>query len=345
MDTKKTQKQFLSFILIAILLITFFIFKPFLSTLILAGVCGIVLYPLYAYILQKTKQNEVLSSLITIILAIVCIFVPLSFIGAKLFNQALTLYTSLTEENTRHTLIFSLTENLSTFSNSLVPGSGDFFTNISTNIDMYIKQILSWIIDHVGIALSGISKVALSFFIFLISLYYFLKDGKKLLREVISFSPLNKEDDEMILLNCNEAINSIVKGNLLIAFIQGVLTTIGFALFGVPNSILWGTITIVASLIPRIGTSIIILPGVAYLFITNHTPQSLLLFLWGIAVVGVVDNILGPKLIGNKLKLHPLFILLSVLGGMLFFGPIGIFIGPLIISILFAFLSVYKKIV
>ena len=343
METNKTQKQFLAFTLLGILILTFFIFKPFLSTLILAGVCAIVLYPLYAYILTKTKNRDTLSAWITIIFTILCIVVPLSFIGKTLFQQALTLYSSLTEENTRHSIIYSLTDTLSVFSNGIIPGSGDFFTNLSTNIDAYIKQILSWIIDHLGTALSGISKVALSFFIFLISLYYFLKDGKKLIKEIESLSPLNKEDDDTLISSFHAAVNSIVKGNLLIAFIQGVLTTIGFALFGVPNSILWGTITIVASLIPRIGTSIIILPAVAYLFITNNITESLLLFLWGIGVVGVVDNILGPKLIGNKLKLHPLFILLSVLGGMLLFGPIGIFIGPLIISILFAVLSVYKK--
>jgi predicted PurR-regulated permease PerM len=343
MSNNKKQTQFLLVFLLSVIVLSFLILKPFLPILLLAVLFAVVLSPLYKKIVIKSNNNETLAAWITLTLSTICIVIPLIFLGVKLFNQALQLYTSLSEEDTRNNIILVATQNLGHVSERFLPGVGTFFLNLSDNLDAYTKLGLTWIINHLGVALSGVSKLILDFFIFIFALYYLLKDGGKLKQAVINLSPLDSADDEIIIKRLTSAISSIVTGNLLIAFIQGILVAVGFTIFGIPNSILWGTLTILASLIPRVGTAIITIPGVAYLIIINNTTQALGLFLWGILIVGVVDNILGPKLIGQRLQLHPLFILLSVLGGLVFFGPIGIFLGPLTISLLFAILSIYSK--
>ena len=179
---------------------------------------------------------------------------------------------------------------------------------------------------YAGQIFSSISSLLLSLFIFFIALYYLLRDGKRVRQMLIELSPLNDREDEGVFDRLELAVNSVIKGNLVIALVQGVLTTIGFMLFGVPNAILWGTVAAVAALIPGIGTGLVFIPAVAFLFFTGANVPAFGLFIWGALGVGLIDNFLGPKLVGSGMKLHPLLVLLSVLGGLMYFGPAGIFL-------------------
>ena len=181
----------------------------------------------------------------------------------------------------------------------------------------------------------------MSSFLFFIALYYLLKDGHKLKAAIVALSPLADADDETIFQKLERAINSVMKGNLLIALVKGALTLAGFAIFGVPAAILWGSVGVIAALIPGIGTAILFAPAILFLFLSGKVFFGVGLIAWGVLVVGLVDNILGPKLLGRGMQLHPLIILLSVLGGIGFFGPIGFLLGPLTMSLLFALLDIY----
>jgi predicted PurR-regulated permease PerM len=228
--------------------------------------------------------------------------------------------------------------------NTYLPGSGNFFTTISNNITLYIKVGLTWVINHLGSVLSGASIFLLHAFIFIITLYYVLIDGQNLKKRIIRLSPLDDKEDESVFARLELAVNSVIKGNVVIASIQGTLTALGFVLFGIPNSILWGLTAVISSLIPSIGTALVLVPGVLYLFVTGSTLNAVGLLLWGTIIVGAVDNVLKPKLIGTQLQVHPLFVLLSILGGISLLGPIGILLGPLVFSLLFALIDVYSHI-
>ena len=178
-------------------------------------------------------------------------------------------------------------------------------------------------------------------FIFLIAIYYLFKDGHKLKTAIIILSPLQDIHDETIFDKLALAINSVIRGNLAVALVQGVLTAIGFALFGVPNATLWGSIAAIAALIPGIGTALVLLPAILYLYLSGETLSAVGLLFWGMTAVGLVDNFLGPKLASRGMRLHQFLILLSILGGISFFGPLGFLLGPLILSLLFALLEIY----
>ena len=183
-----------------------------------------------------------------------------------------------------------------------------------------------------------------SVFVFLIALYCLFKDGDKLKENIISLSPLRDSHDETIFNKIIIAINSVIKGSLSVAIIQGILTSIGFAIFGVPNFILWGSIAAISALIPGIGTAMVILPAIFYLYFIGETFFAIGLLVWGIIAVGLVDNLLGPKLVGKGVKLHSFIILLSILGGIIFFGPLGFLLGPLVVTVLFVLSEVYFSI-
>ena len=342
MASHKLQMQFLLILLAGALLLTFFVLQPFLTPLALAAICAVVLYPLYGKILLLVGNRESAAALATVLLSVVCILIPLAFLGTQIFQESAQLYSSLTEGDSRQNLVATAMQSAGRASESIFPGTGDFFTNLSNNLDAYVKQGLAWLIQNLGSAISGISVLLLNLFIFFISFYYLLRDGPKLKQALIELSPLNDRDDRIVFGRLRLAVNSVIKGSLMIALIQGVLTAIGFSIFGIPHGILWGTVTVVAALIPGIGTSLVLLPGIIYLFAIGDTGSGIGLLVWGVLAVGLIDNLLGPKLVGRNMQLHPLLVLLSVLGGIAFFGPIGIFLGPICASLLFALISIYS---
>ena len=177
----------------------------------------------------------------------------------------------------------------------------------------------------------------------LFALFYLLRDGRKLKNDIVMLSPLADNYDEKIFLKLRQAIRSIVLGSLVVGLVQGILTGIGFYLFGVPNPALWGSFAVIAALIPGIGTSLVIVPGIIYLFFVTSHLQALGMFIWGLVAVGLVDNFLGPMLVNRGVRVHPFLILLSVIGGLAYFGPIGFIAGPLVVALLVALLEIYKS--
>lgn len=208
---------------------------------------------------------------------------------------------------------------------------------------MYVTGALEWLVSHVGTAFASVLGIFLRVLIFMMALYYFLKEGMKLEKVLIKKSPLHDDDAATILNQLKRTISSVVKGSLAIACIQGALAGVGFLIFGVPNAALWGVSTAVAALIPGVGTSLVLGPAIIYLFITGSLWQAVGMLLWSVFLVGLIDNFLAPRLMGKGAMLHPLVILLSVLGGIALYGPVGIFLGPLTISFLFAVFTVYSN--
>lgn len=342
MVNRKSQLRFLLILLSGALLLAVLIFSPFLAPLALAAVFAVVLQPLHNWMMRKLGGRKGLAALATVLVTVVCILLPLVFIGAQIFGEAGQLYGSLVEAGSQGNVVATAIHDFGQRFAGNYPGSETFFDNLSADLDVYAKRGLEWLLAHLGAALSSISAMILDLFIFFVALYYLLRDGARLKKELVSLSPLEDADDEMVFGRLEAAVNSVVKGNLTIALIQGVLTSIGFGIFGVPSPVLWGTVAAIAALIPAVGTSLVILPAIGYLFLSGHTLPAVGLLVWGSLAVGLIDNLLGPKLVGKSIRLHPLLVLLSVLGGIALFGPIGIFLGPLTLSLLFAFITIYS---
>ena len=122
-----------------------------------------------------------------------------------------------------------------------------------------------------------------------------------------------------------------------------MIATIGFYIFGVPEPLLWGAFTVVAALVPTVGTSISLIPAVVYLAVTGNSGAAIGLTIWGVVAVGLIDNFLGPKLIGGSTKLHPVLVLIAIIGGIQLFGILGFLIGPIIMAIFIAMLEMFRS--
>ncbi len=325
-------------------ILTIIIFIPFLTPLVLAVSLAVIFGPVYRLILRtffKSKEKSTMAALATLLLVVILVLIPGFFVVTKMYAEIQDMYYFLTEEGSRSsviTLLNSLSDTLSRMFFNIYPSvSFDSFS-----VTDYLQQGLEWAFGHVDTLFTGLGKVLLGIFVTFFALFYFLRDGKEFKKQIIAVSPLLDRDDEHIFQKLERAVYSIVGGSLIVSVIQGVLTGIGFALFHVPDYTVWGSVAAVAALIPGVGTSLVIVPGILYLFFTGSTGYALGLLIWGLLAVGLIDNLLGPVLVNKGIKIHPFMILLSVLGGLTFFGLIGFILGPLVLAFLFALLEIYK---
>jgi predicted PurR-regulated permease PerM len=340
----KTQHYFFFGLMIAALVLTFLIFLPYLTALILALVFSVLFRPLHRFvarIVSKGRESSSLASIVTLIIIALLIITPLLFVAGKIYVEIQDVYVYLTNEAERSRIIVALDSISDKFSSSLF-GVSPAYSFESFNVTEYLQQGLEWAFSNLDTLFSGFAKVAVNVFILLFALYYMLRDGRAFKRNLIMFSPLVDSYDERIFDKLENAIHSVIKGSLVVGLIQGILTGIGFYIFGVPNPALWGSVAAVAALIPGVGTSLVVVPGILFLFFSGTTGMAIGLTIWGLIAVGLIDNFLGPRLIEKGVRIHQFLILLSVLGGLTFFGPIGFILGPLILALLFALLEIYK---
>jgi predicted PurR-regulated permease PerM len=317
---------------------------PFLTPLIVAAAVAVILYPLYRRIslmlgIKNPRSN--IASFITVILFLVVVIVPVFFISARIYTEIQVLYGLLTDEGGRSQFIDSL-NNTSAYISHAMFDLFPAYSFDSFNITQYLRGALEWIFANLDRVFGGLAKVIGYAFVFLLALFYFLRDGRVIVKNFISWSPLLDAYDEHITTTMKRAIQSVFAGTVVVSLIQGILTGIGFALFGIASPALWGSVAAVAAFIPGIGTSLVLIPGVIYLFVTHGVAPAIGLAIWGAVAVGLIDNLLGPYLINRGINVHPFLILISVLGGLVVFGVVGFLLGPLILAFLFALLEIYK---
>ncbi len=338
---KGTQAQyyFLLALLTGAVWVAFLVVKPFFSALALGAVFAVVLQPVYRRILRSVGGKPSLAALSTVAVSVVIVLIPVIFVSLQLLKEAQTLYTSLNDTDTQRVFSQWVAVN-GPKADHYIPNASQSLRELSASFDDYARTAASWIVLNIGAAFSSIASLFLDLFIFFVTLYYLLRDGGRLKQYLIELSPLNDSDDEHIVNKLEVAVNSVVKGKLAIAVIQGVLAGIGLAIFGVPNPVVWGLVAVVVSLIPPVGTALVLVPSIAYLMIAGALPSAIGLTVWAVGV-SVIDNVIGPRLIGGGMQIHPLLVLLSVLGGLALFGPVGLFLGPLSIALLLALLSLH----
>ena len=141
-----------------------------------------------------------------------------------------------------------------------------------------------------------------------------------------------------------DVISASVNGVLVIPAIQGALGALAFFALGVPSALVWGVVMTFLSLIPMAGAFIVWVPAALFLVATGHLTKAIILAAWGALVIGTVDNFLRPKLVGEKTKLHELFIFFSVIGGLKVFGVLGIVLGPVVLAVTLALLDVFRQV-
>jgi predicted PurR-regulated permease PerM len=178
-------------------------------------------------------------------------------------------------------------------------------------------------------------------FILLYSMFFFLKDGRKLLDKIVYYMPLEAEDEMRMVNKFMSVSRATIKGTLVIGVVQGGLAGLAFAVVGIPGAAFWGTVMAVLSIIPALGTGLVWIPAAIWLAATGHVGPAVGLTVWCAAVVGTADNFLRPWLVGRDTEMPDLLILLSTLGGLTMFGAFGLVVGPIVAALFVAVWEIY----
>ncbi len=334
MSSHPQGKYFFYVLFIAVAIMCAFIFRPFFIVVVMGISLSVVFHPIYEWLKVRVTRNiSWLAALLTTFLFIIIIGVPLFFIGSKVLEEGQMFYQSISEDGGAGRYLDSVTSGLS----YIVPDIGSF------DLKSAIGDVVSSFTGSIAGIFTATLHTLFTFMLIVLSFFYFLKDGEKWKRYIVKLSPLADTHDNRILMMLEHAVSGIMKGYLLVALIQGTMLGIGLWIFGVPNPVLWGVLAGIASVIPSIGTAIVAVPAILFLLATSGTGPAIGLAIWSLTLVGTIDNLLNPIVLGKRVSLPPLVILLSVLGGIALFGPAGIIIGPLSVSLLYTLLIIYRE--
>jgi predicted PurR-regulated permease PerM len=224
-----------------------------------------------------------------------------------------------------------------------IPAVRGYEFNMGDITGKVLGKVSEFVYANATAVIMGFSSVLINFVLVIFITFFLFVDGEAFLTEVKRLSPLDEKYDNEILGELKKTIVATFKGTLIIAVVQGILGSIGLLISGIGSWALWGVVMIFTSLIPFVGTGIVWAPAAVYLAITGHYIAAVFLAAWGVLVVGMADNLLRPYLLKGESNVHPLLIFFSIMGGIAYFGGFGIIIGPLVLSLLFYLLAIYKK--
>jgi predicted PurR-regulated permease PerM len=332
-NNKTLQISFFFLLFSIVSLFSFFVFRPFLLVIFLSAIFAVLLQPFYQKTLLLFRGNKTISAICVILVALVFIAIPLYFLGSQVLNEARNLYFNVQENGEPF---------MQTIATAIEGPARRIIPDFTLDLRPYLANFAGSLLANLGPIVSGTAFVFFEALLTVVTLYYFLKNGEDFVLGLMKFSPLNDEYDGEILHSMKRTINSVLRGALAIAVIQGVLVGTGLSLFHVPNAALWGLVAAMSALIPGMGTALVTVPSIAYLVLIHDTAAALGLFLWSAFLVGTIDNFLAPYLYTKGLKVHPLFVFFSVIGGIIYFGPMGFLFGPIILSALLSLLHIYR---
>ncbi len=344
------QKIVFTSIFIALILVSFLIIKPFLTAVLTGIIFSYLFYPWYSKINKKISNKNV-SSLITSLLVILIITMPMFFLLNTISREAYTTYI-LSRQKISSGQFLTPCEP----ADKPVCEAINYFTDkandkkIKYYFDATVKDVTTRITEGISNILFSIPIFMLDLFIILFIMFFLFRDGKVFVDKIERILPLKDKYRKHVFKKFNDMAYAVIYGSIIIAVIQGTLGGIGFFIFGVPSPLLWGVVMVFASLIPYVGSSIIWFPAALVLIFngylnteTSMIIKGVLLMLYGIFIVGTIDNILKPKIIGDKSGLHPVLVMLGVVGGLALFGFIGIIVGPIILAMMVTFIKIYEE--
>ncbi len=323
----------------------FLLIKPFLYTLAWATILTVIAHPLYKRLLKRIT-NPSLCALLTLVLTVAVVVIPLIFIFAYALREGITFINYLTlhigELNFRKYTELVNVPLIGNLYNPLKEHIAFFDINIELVLKEKLKLIGSILVGHSIGFLQNIITGAVQFFIILLTFYFLLRDFPKLLNLVKTFIPLDEKQTLSLINKVGETIYTTVYVALVVAVVQGTLGGLAFWFLGLKSPLLWGIVMAVFCLIPLVGHPVVWIPAAIFLLSQGLYLKAIILVLWGMLVIGLIDNLIRTILIGVKIQLHPLIVFFSVLGGVLLVGPLGILFGPVIIVITFFLLEILK---
>ncbi|HEY8386439.1 MAG TPA: AI-2E family transporter [Porticoccaceae bacterium] len=340
--SKLEQRAFL-LCLVLVTLLFFYLLKPFFAALFWACAIGLLFYPVRVWLDNRWGKRPNSHSLITLLLCMVVVVLPVLGLLSSVFQEAAQLYQRMDAGEIRpETYIDRVRDALPQFQVILDRAGIE-----SRALRDHASQAAVAVSQFVAKNAVSVGQSTFQFFLHLCLMlyvtYFLLRDGPRLVELLVRALPLGDERERLLFRKFAEVTRATIKGNLVVAVVQGALGGLIFAILSIPGAVLWGVVMAFLSLLPAVGAGLIWGPVAIYLFATGEVIQGMVLVVYGLLVIGLADNILRPILVGRDTKMPDWLVLLSTLGGLVTFGINGFVIGPLIAALFIAFWQIFSR--
>ncbi len=340
MTRDTTHKVTLLLLLIVISAAFLAMIRHFLLALLLAGIFASLASPLFRRFEKWFGGRRSLASMATLMAIIIVLILPLGGLLGVMTAQAIKVGQSVTPWVQEHITAPGAVSDLL--------DSVPFYDQIAPYRETIIRKagetvgvISKFFINSLSSATLGTVNFFFMTFIFLYAMFFFLTDGTRLLDKILYYLPLEDADERRMLDKFTSVTRATIKGTVVIGVIQGGLSGIAFAVTGISSAVFWGSIMAVLSIIPGIGTALVWAPAAVILAAGGHWLAAGGLVAFCAVVVGSIDNFLRPRLVGKDTEMHDLMILFATLGGISFFGILGVIIGPILAALFVTIWEIY----
>jgi len=336
------RRQLQNFFFITVVLLTTVAFvgliRDFLQPVFWAAVLATIFHPMYRWWQEKTGQRDALASVLTLLTIVLIVILPLFFVGLAVAREASTLYERIATGEVDLQAGIQYLE-------GLVPVANDFLAQFGVDLGNLQERLSNAAVSASrSIASRALSfgqnafRIGILFFLMLYLLFFFFRDGQRLLRASVSVLPLGDTREQRLLQKFAEVAQATIKGTIVVGLVQGTMGGVIFWLLGINAAILWGVVMAVLSFLPAVGAAVVWAPAAVVLIITGSTVKGVLLLAFGSLIIGLADNVLRPVLVGRETQMPDYLVLIATLGGLTLFGVSGFVIGPIIAAL---FLTVW----
>jgi predicted PurR-regulated permease PerM len=319
------------------------ILAPYLNAIFLACVLGISGFPIYAA-LERRWRRPALASLAATLTIMLLIAGPLLFLAVTVAREAQSLYQTLSAASRSQggwsVWVSNVLQRPLAW---LAQSTGMAVPNLQAALMARLQDAGNAAMDGIGSLFGNLTATLGQAAIMFFALYFFFQAVVHMQAMAIRWVPLPAHRVTELIRVTAETIRANVNGTLIVAAVQGALMGVGFAIVGLPQALLWGVIGMFSSLVPLVGTSLVWIPAVAYLALSGSWIRALILLVWCLVVVGVSDNILRPWILRGSMPMNTLLVVLSIFGGIEYFGLAGIIAGPVVFSITAALLRILRE--
>ncbi|MEK6975067.1 MAG: AI-2E family transporter [Candidatus Thermoplasmatota archaeon] len=338
LSKRRVSPWFLLALLLFIGLAAFRIVGVFLSYVLFGLFLAYLTYPVYAWILRRVRRPSVAATLM-LVLMVIAVLVPLAFLLAQLVTQVQNVVASAGVADPQ-----AILDQMAHRINALLglppqegdsPGSSlvnDVYDNVQDTLTHWVRALPRQLAEGV-----------IGVFLLAYVLFYAYTDGARWIQALREILPMQADHRETLFREVGHVIRGVMYGTILMSALQAALAAIGFYIFGVPNVALWSVLVFILALLPIVGAPMIWLPWGLYLIYVGETFNGAGLLLYSALLVNGLEHVIRPKLIGSVADIHPLLVLLGVVGGLAVFGFIGFILGPLILSVFMTVLNLYRK--
>lgn len=326
---QKSRVAFLLLLAIGISFLFFWVIEDFVLTLVLAAILAGLASPLYQKFVVLLRGRKSTAAALTVLLILLIVIVPTMLLMGSFVHEAVQVserlepwiagQTNLSEKLEHEIDASPLLRKLLPYQDKIVAKAGQL-----------AGKTASFLSQQVAAVAGGTAKFFMLLFVELVAMTYFLQEGRTLLDRALFYTPLSDGDKQRLLTTFTSVGKATLKGTLVIGIVQGGLAGLSFAVAGIEGAIFWGAIMAILSIIPAVGTSLVWVPMVIYQAMIGRTVPAIGVALWCALVVGTIDNILRPLLVGKDTKMPDILVLLTTLGGLAAFGIVGMVIGPII---------------